>query len=85
MRKETVHLLAHASYFEGLFSMRTPGIIADAQHATDASVTRLDIIFPHQALSPPRVYALVDIQSLVPPSNLIRSTLSPRPSSAAAC
>lgn len=32
--------------------MRTPGIIADAQHATDASVTRLDIIFPHQALSP---------------------------------
>lgn len=64
--------------------MRTPGIIADAQHATDASVTRLDIIFRIEP-SPPRVYALVDIQSLVPPSNLTRSTLSPRPSSATAC
>lgn len=65
--------------------MRTPGIVADAQHATDASVTRLDIIFPHQALSPPRVYALVDIQSLVPPLNLIRFTFSPHPSSTKAC
>lgn len=77
--------LAHASYFECLFSMRTPGIIADAQHATDASVTRLDIIFPHQALSPAGLclggYTVVGAAV----KSHIRSTLSPRPSSATAC
>lgn len=34
-----------------VYSMRTPGIVADAQDATDALGTRLDIIFPPQALS----------------------------------
>lgn len=64
--------------------MDTSSIIIDAQHATDASVTQMDIIFPH--LAPfPRVYALVDLQSLMSPPNLRFSTLSPRPSSATPC
>lgn len=45
--------LAYASCCESLFSMDTSTIIINAQHATDASVTRLDIISRIKPPSPP--------------------------------